>query len=303
MPARQIITALIAFGTTFGTGTPAASPRPVRAPIPHRSPPARAIGFAADTLLGASGKLRARFLPVTEARELVRLLDALRLTDSEGGLLTRVASMHVLPIVPFDSKVRGRVGSYRMGYWPGEPASFISGSFEMPAGFIMVTPANRDLHVSEHFRLRDFVTKDQFATWPKYLVLREPLLDKLELVIDELWQQGHQVHRLQVLSGFRHPLYNMQGVGAGGRAIDSRHIYGDAADVFVDDDGDGLMDDLDGDGRSTVQDADVIVRAVQQVERAHPGLTGGMGRYYETRAHGPFVHIDVRGTPVRWGGA
>jgi len=301
MPARQLITALIAVGSAFGV--PAGNPRPVRPPILHRAPPARAIDFAVDTLLGASGKLRARFLPVTQARELSRLLESLRVSDAEGGLLTRVASMHVLPIVPFGFKVRGRVGSYRMGYWPGEPASYISGAYDLPEGFIMVTPANRDLRVSEHFRLRDFVTKDQADVWPKYVVLREVLLDKLELVIEQLRVDGHPVQGLKVMSGFRHPFYNMQGVGAGGRALDSRHIHGDAADVFVDDDGDGVMDDLDGDGRITVKDGDVIVAAVEQVERAYPWLTGGMGRYTETHAHGPFVHIDVRGRPVRWGGA
>ena len=37
------------------------------------------------------------------------------------------------------------------------------------------------------------------------------------------------------------------------------------------------------------------------VERAHPDLTGGVGIYKATSAHGPFVHIDVRGTKARWG--
>jgi hypothetical protein len=30
-------------------------------------------------------------------------------------------------------------------------------------------------------------------------------------------------------------------------------------------------------------------------------LTGGLARYRETNAHGPFVHVDVRGTYTRWG--
>ena len=78
-------------------------------------------------------------------------------------------------------------------------------------------------------------------------------------------------------------------------------MYGDAADVFVDNDGDGRMDDLNRDGRIDSRDAKVILEAVEQVERAHGDLAGGVGVYRATRAHGPFAHVDVRGTPARWG--
>jgi hypothetical protein len=78
-------------------------------------------------------------------------------------------------------------------------------------------------------------------------------------------------------------------------------MYGDAADVFVDSDGDGRMDDLNHDGRIDTRDARVIVSAVERVERLHPELAGGVGVYRATRSHGPFVHIDVRGRRARWG--
>jgi hypothetical protein len=82
---------------------------------------------------------------------------------------------------------------------------------------------------------------------------------------------------------------------------DSRHQYGDAADVFVDNNGDGRMDDLNHDRRIDWRDAKVIVDAVERVERAHPDLSGGGGVYRATRAHGPFAHIDARGKRARWG--
>jgi uncharacterized protein YcbK (DUF882 family) len=157
--------------------------------------------------------------------------------------------------------------------------------------------------MSEHFRLRDFLTHDQQSVWPKYLVLREELIDKLELVIDDLNAHGTRVTHLSVMSGFRTPQYNARGVGAGGRARDSRHQYGDAADVFVDNDGDGWMDDLTGDGRVDQRDAQVIIDAAERVELAHPDLVGGAGLYRATRAHGPFAHVDVRGHRARWGNA
>ncbi len=256
-----------------------------------------------DSLLGRSGKLRARFLPAPQAREMERAIGAMRASPAEAGLRSRVASLQIVPMVPFTMKVRGWMGMYRMGYWPGEKRAVSSASYDNPLGFIEVTPQNEGLQISEHFRLRDFVTKDQSTVWPKYVVLREALIDKLELVIEELQLMGYPVEHVQVMSGFRHPFYNAQGVGKGGRARESRHQYGDASDVFVDNNYDGMMDDLDGDGRVTMLDSDLIILAVEKVEMAHPELIGGMGRYHATHAHGPFVHVDVRGTPARWGGA
>jgi uncharacterized protein YcbK (DUF882 family) len=61
------------------------------------------------------------------------------------------------------------------------------------------------------------------------------------------------------------------------------------------------MSDLNRDGRVDTRDAKVLAQAAENVERAHPDLTGGVGIYKATSAHGPFVHIDVRGTKARWG--
>lgn len=155
--------------------------------------------------------------------------------------------------------------------------------------------------VSRHFRLRDFLTHDQAQVWPKYLVLHEDLVDKLELVIDELETSGRPVRRMRVMSGFRTPQYNGRGGEVSGRSSLSRHMYGDAADVFVDNDGDGRMDDLTRDGRIDHRDAQVILDAAERVERRYPDIAGGVGVYRATRAHGPFAHVDVRGYRARWG--
>jgi uncharacterized protein YcbK (DUF882 family) len=136
--------------------------------------------------------------------------------------------------------------------------------------------------------------------WPKYLVLDPALVDKLELVISDLRARGYRADRLHVMSGFRTPQYNRSGGDPRGRAELSRHQYGDAADVWVEN-GDGTMADLNGDGRVDSGDAAVLAEAAERVERAHPELTGGVGIYRGTRAHGPFVHIDTRGHRARWG--
>jgi hypothetical protein len=261
-----------------------------------------------DTVYGRSGKLRVRFVSARRGAFALPIL-----TRLFGDSAVRTPGIYAVPdsdavqpisfvtLLPFETKVKGVVGSYRIGYWPEERGRLRSEAYENPDGFIMVTPENQDLQVSEHFRLRDFLTHDQQSVWPKYMVLEDALIDKLELVIQDLQAHGVRVEHMRVMSGFRTPQYNAQGVGRkGGRATDSRHQFGDAADVFVDNNGDGRMDDLNHDRRVDSRDAKVIVAAVERVERAYPDLAGGGGVYRATRAHGPFAHIDARGWRARW---
>ena len=204
-------------------------------------------------------------------------------------------------MLPFAEKVGGRIGAYRIGFWPSERGRALrSAKYDAPAGFIQVTPDNAETAVSEHFRLRDFLTHDQARVWPKYLVLDEALVDKLELVISDLRAHGYQADRLHVMSGFRTPQYNRGGGDPRGRAEQSRHQYGDAADVWVEN-GDGTMADLNRDGRVDARDAAVLAESAERVEARHPELVGGVGVYRATGAHGPFVHIDTRGRRARWG--
>lgn len=200
---------------------------------------------------------------------------------------------------PFAAKVNGRIGNYLIGFWPAEKNRVTSVAYRNPERFIEVTPENQETPVSAHFRVRDFLTKGQANVWPKYLVLDERLVDKLELVIDDLNTRGIVVRHVQVMSGFRTPSYN--GPGGEGRSGVSRHMYGDAADVFVDNDHNGRMDDLNRDGRVDHRDARVILESVERIERRHPSLAGGVGVYRANAAHGPFAHVDVRGWRARWG--
>lgn len=222
-----------------------------------------------------------------------------RLQLRAPGFAQEVNDLAVITRVPFSEKRGGYLNGYRIGTYETETSGRYD-RYAPPAGFIEVTPQNQDLAVSEHFRLRNFLTKDQFSVWPKYLALDLRLIDKLELVIQELNLMGIRAEHVAVMSGFRTPAYNNQGVGEGGRALLSRHTYGDASDVWIDNDRDGYMDDLNGDGRRDTEDARVILRAVDRIERRYPELTGGAGIYTDNGAHGPFIHIDVRGNPARW---
>ena len=216
---------------------------------------------------------------------------------SDSGYTSARRTLSFITIAPFDLKRDGYLNGYHIGRYPTEGGTR-DGVYAPPTGFIEVTAENQDLQVSEHFRLRQFLTKDQFDVWPKYLALNLRLIDKLELVLQELNAMGVRALSLHVMSGFRTPQYN--GPGGDGRAALSRHMYGDAADIWVDGDSDGYIDDLNGDGMHDIRDAAVLLRAVERVEQKYPELTGGAGLYESNASHGPFVHVDVRGSRVRW---
>lgn len=260
-----------------------------------------------DSLRGRSRKLRARFIAPRRAGGIpvLRELFGDSALSKPGVYAAKdvdpTAPFHFITMRPFTDKVSGRIGSYRIGFFPQERRGARAASYVNPEGFLEVTADNQGTNVSEHFQLRDFLTHDQVRVWPKYLVLREPLIDKLELVITELKAMGVKVNDMKVMSGFRTPQYNEQGVGAGGRAKDSRHQYGDAADVYIVNGSRDWMSDLNNDGRVDTRDARVLAMAAERVEQKNPDLVGGVGIYKATSAHGPFVHIDVRGTRARWG--
>ena len=214
-----------------------------------------------------------------------------------------IDDLRVITLVPFAEKKNDRIGLYYLGRWPFEgKGTPPRPSYANPTGFVEVTRENQDTAVSEHFKLRDFLTKDQFDVWPKYLLIDSRLIDKLELIVQELEEEGHPVEHVQIMSGFRTPIYNHSGGNTGGRASLSRHMYGDAADIFVDNDRNGVMDDLNGDGRIDPADSEAIARAAERVEAKYPALVGGVGIYPACCGHGPFTHVDVRGYRARWRG-
>jgi uncharacterized protein YcbK (DUF882 family) len=288
------------------------------------------LAALAGELHGASGKLRAQIVPAGAPLDAESLPEGAELRAQEaasaqstaapragiwhlavaiGSAIKPITDFNLISMRPRADKRNGRVGLYYIGNWPGEtgrvsaPKSAPTDRYRPPSGFIEVTQQNADTRVSEHFRLRDFLTHDQAAVWPKFLVLEMRNVDKLELVLSDLQSHGVDVRGVHVMSGFRTPQYNKSGGNPAGRAGLSRHMYGDAADIVIDSNGDGVMDDLNHDGRSTIADARVISQAVDRVEAAHPELIGGAGVYPAESGHGPFIHIDTRGYRARWIGS
>lgn len=260
----------LAAADTMGLEGPISREEVLRPRAP-RSPGALALSLAAE-----------RRTPATAAPAAVAL----------GGL----------PFIPFHAKRGEYVGAVRMGTWPAEQRWTSNARYANPAGFFVVTPDLRGQSVSPHFTIGEFAMRDgaRGPAGETYVVLQPELLEKLELTLAELAASGVRARDFRILSGFRAPHYNS---GVEGAAPSSRHQYGDAADLIVDDDGDGRMDDLNGDGRVDRADIYLVADAFERVERHARGLVGGLGLYDATGPSGPFLHVDVRGSAARWGSA
>jgi hypothetical protein len=199
-------------------------------------------------------------------------------------------------LVPYNQLHGDLLNGYPIGRYPEKPYRGRTG-YGPPAGFIKVTPENENLLVSPHFRLKQFLCK-QPSDSLKYIVLNERLLLALEYLLKQVNKAGYGVTTFNVMSGYRTPAYNR----LLGNVHFSMHQWGAAADIFIDKNGDGEMDDLNGDGISDIHDADVLYRLIDNAAALPEAqaLIGGIGKYPATAAHGPFVHVDVRVCRARW---
>jgi hypothetical protein len=229
-----------------------------------------------------------------------------RAPDQSGLYRLRIARdtsqetmrLNVFVMIPASHIQQGHLNGYRIGAYPDRP---LRGQpiYRQPKGFIEVTHKTKNTFLTPHFQLKQFLCK-QKGDFPKYVVLREELLLKLELILETLNTNGYHCPTLNVMSGYRTPHYNR----SLGNVQYSRHVWGDAADIFIDEHPrDGDMDDLNQDGVIDPQDAAVLYKLIESVEQkpAWRRLRGGLAIYRSNAFHGPFVHVDTRGQTVRWG--
>jgi hypothetical protein len=207
-------------------------------------------------------------------------------------------TLNVFVMVPYSQLKEEYLNGYRIGQYSTTPLKQ-SPTYKPPRGFIEVTKQNEGTYISPHFKLKQFLCK-QKSGYPKYVVLKERLLLKLELILEKVNEMGYQCDTLNIMSGYRTPHYN--------EALDnvtySCHLYGSAADIFIDGNPkDGMMDDLNYDGNIDYRDAAVLANIIDEMDGkpSYSHFVGGLGLYEKTNCHGPFVHVDVRGSRARWG--
>lgn len=208
---------------------------------------------------------------------------------SNGRTITKI---NIFVLEPHANKDRkGWINGYRIGTYPRNP----------PEGFIRLDgPEDRDHAVSPHLKLGQFLCKQQPDHWPKYVLVSQDNILRLEALLTALNEDKIvEADTFFVMSGFRTPFYNT----AIGSARFSRHMYGDAADIYVDvKPRNGTMDDMNGDGKVNKADADFMYDYAQKLYRSRLDLPkGGIGAYRANAVRGPFIHVDGRGTTARWG--
>jgi hypothetical protein len=224
--------------------------------------------------------------------------------DEERGGYARVRAggreltLTLVNVVPYDTMKNGKIEGYRVGEYKAVPLKGLP-QYERPKGFIRLSDSNGSMWVSDHYRMRDFQCKLDGTT--KFLILRTDALLKLEILQHEL-ESAHGVDfdRFTIMSGYRTPYYNSR---IGNETGYSRHLYGDAMDIYIDENGDGNMDDVNRDGRVDTGDARFLLRVAEKIDKSAEWgwLKGGAGVYHANSAHGPYIHVDARGYVARWG--
>lgn len=193
----------------------------------------------------------------------------------------------------------GILNGYDIGVYPDPSDRYDESICRQPAGFMYIEKSDADVHLTENYQVYQFFS-DGGRSYPKYLLVSERLLLRLELITKEMRARGLMSGRFKIFSGFRPPSRNR----SAGQAKFSRHMYGDAADIVIDDTGSkGTMDDLNHDGTVDLRDGLALYGVVDRMEAdgSLKGIEGGVGAYPGNKSYGPFVHIDWRGgKQARW---
>lgn len=272
--------------------------------------------------------------PVVVTVRLVRTDQGTGQREITGTLLARlVAPASAAQIV------QGALQGYPLGEWPdptdrahlatleGDYTWIIDYAhhYQRPAWFYPVTEESRHWPISRHLELGDFALDARYlpgVTFPQWVAIDPMLVSKLEDLAGLMHRDGHRFDRFDVIYGFRSPAYNLGRIAIDGdeslKTPFSQHMYGRACDFMIDADGNGILDDLNGDGQITVRDAAVIMHYINVLDRQYRSQgdprVGGAGLYdhhdfFERAAvlgQSPYTHIDVRGfltsggTLFRW---
>lgn len=113
-----------------------------------------------------------------------------------------------------------------------------------------------------------------------FLLVNKNLLYKILDLNKALKNSGYNPNGFTVRESFRPPVLNE----AVGGATGSQHLYGNAADLIV--------EDADNNGTVDINDKQILLNLLEKII----GNSGGIGRYPGTKT----IHIDVRGFCARW---
>ena len=202
------------------------------------------------------------------------------------------STLQVIVKTPIDTSQESALNNYQINTYPNAYKGL--SQYAPPQGLIEINQADESVYLSNSVQIKNVMCK-QAASYPKYLLVTTDGIKMLTRMKAFLNTQGIVFDKFSFISGYRTPYYNKL-IGNGKH---SRHLYGDAFDLFIDVDGDNKMDDLNGDGKQNRADVDTLYRLFVAFLK-HDKRLGGVGKYYPSSRHGGFVHIDNRGFTARW---
>ena len=286
----------------------------------------------------AEGAEATLVLPGGSRRITVRATLQVRLARGTGAARTerQTATLDLLCPAPASMLVDGVIDGYRIGHYldPADPATYrrfrvkttwprkYPEKYRVPDFFYRCTPETKRMKIAPHqtlgFWMTDFPWKSLGKT--QYIALDPNLAAKLEDLLELLRARGVQVTQFVPIYGFRPPSFNLGTIKSQSatnlKEPFSMHQYGRAVDLIIDEDGDGVLDDLNHDGKITIRDAALIRRYVDQLDRRYLSegrmeMVGGAGIYdrhdfVQRPIQTPYIHIDTRGfldrngSLVRW---
>jgi hypothetical protein len=206
-------------------------------------------------------------------------------------------NLNVFVLYPAEKKNGQYLDGFRIGYYPKITADKQK-YYSKPAGFLKIKESLLDINLTPHFTMEQFLTS-QSTQLPQYIVLQESLLLKLEYFLEEVNKAGYKADTFGIVSIYRSPYFNKK---LGNNTEFSRHLFGDAADIYIDNTGNQWMDDLNGDGKSNIYDSNILFDLAVEFDQKEKNyqLQGGLSSYKGNGVRGPFIHIDSRGFHVTW---
>ena len=192
------------------------------------------------------------------------------------------------------------MNSFYLGNYP-KPKGKYKHLYKIPSFFYKITTANAALYLSKSFKVGELAI-DKKSGFPQYVAFDYHLLKKLELIKQELIKRKKPNNLVFIGGAFITPVNNIirYKKSQGMVASMSRHMYGDAVDFTVDDDLDGEMDDINGDGKIDFLDAKYIEKIITNLEKKTRCKVGGVGLYAPPKNDIVQIHVDTRGYRARW---
>lgn len=219
-------------------------------------------------------------------------------------------TLNVLVGYPYNPESNGVIEGYPIGIYPDENSqaakSIVAGhkdNYAPPKFFYKITSENENLRVSPNFVLADFSNSAEKGK-DRFIAVNYRLINRLEELQTLLSQKGLAHSKIKIIRGYVSPndlnILRKKGIKL---SEFTRYQYGDAAAIIVDENSDGIMDDITNDGVADINDIKILEESVKDIE-LQSRIYGGIGVFDKfediSQPSTPYLHLDLRGFSSRF---